>query len=100
MKYGICFSGGGIKAAAHIGAIKVFEENNIKFEYFSGTSSGSIIACLYALGFSSEEMLVFLKNYAKKIKYYETKNIFKLILNLIFLRKIGIKGFNSGKYQI
>lgn len=36
---GICFAGGGVKGAAHIGAIKALEENNIKFQYVGGTSS-------------------------------------------------------------
>ncbi len=96
MKSGICFSGGGIKAAAHIGALKALEENNIKFDYISGTSSGSIIATLYAIGYTSDEMLVFLKKYAKKIKYVDYKNIFKLLINLFIKRKIVIKGFNEG----
>ena len=29
---------GGVKGAAHIGAIKALEENNITFEYIGGTS--------------------------------------------------------------
>ena len=53
MKKGLCLAGGGVKGAAHIGAIKAFEEENIHFEYVGGTSSGSIVACLYAAGFSS-----------------------------------------------
>lgn len=38
-KNGLCLAGGGVKGAAHIGAIKALEENNIKFEYVGGTSS-------------------------------------------------------------
>ena len=38
-KIGLCLAGGGVKGAAHIGAIKAMEENNIKFEYVGGTSS-------------------------------------------------------------
>lgn len=48
MKLGLCLAGGGIKGIAHIGAIKALEEENIKFDYISGTSSGSIVATLYA----------------------------------------------------
>ena len=29
---GLCFSGGGIKVASHIGALKALEEKNIKLE--------------------------------------------------------------------
>ena len=56
LKRGLCFSGGGIKAFAHIGALKALEEKNLKFDMVAGTSSGSIIAILYALGYSSYEM--------------------------------------------
>ena len=96
MNYGICFSGGGIKGAAHIGAIKALEEEKLKFNYISGTSSGSIIATLYAAGYSSDEMLKFFKKYAKKIKYVDPKNILILLINLFIKRKIVIKGFNEG----
>lgn len=38
-KMGLCLAGGGVKGAAHIGAIKALEEENIKFDYIGGTSS-------------------------------------------------------------
>ena len=94
---GLCLSGGGIKAAAHIGALKALEEENIKFDCVSGASSGSMIATMYALGYNSDEMLEMLKKYAPKIKYFEWKNIFKLIFGIIFERQIIIDGLNSGK---
>ena len=94
---GLCLSGGGIKAAAHIGALKALEEENIKFDCVSGASSGSMIATMYALGYNSDEMLKMLKSYAPKIKYFEWKNIFKLIFGIIFERQIIIDGLNSGK---
>ena len=31
---GLCFCGGGIKAASHIGALKALEEKNIKFDCY------------------------------------------------------------------
>lgn len=97
MSIGICFAGGGIKGAAHIGALKAFEEENIKFDYIAGTSSGSIVAVLYAVGFTSEEIYEIFKKYSNKINYFEAKNIIKLILDLLIKWKIDIKGLNSGK---
>lgn len=94
---GLCLSGGGIKAAAQIGAIKALEEKNIKFDYVAGTSAGSIIATLYALGYSSDEMYKIIKEYSKKIKYVEFKYILKIIFGLIFTGKIIADGLNSGK---
>ena len=56
MKLGLALSGGGIKGAAHIGVLKAFEDENIKIDYISGTSSGSIVATLYAIGYKPEEI--------------------------------------------
>jgi len=63
MKKGLCLAGGGVKGAAHIGAIKALEEARIKFDYVGGTSSGSIVACLYACGFTADEMYDIFKKY-------------------------------------
>ena len=94
---GLALSGGGMKAAAHIGALKALEEKNIKFECISGTSSGSIIATMYALGFTSDEMYKMFNEYCKKIKYIESKNIFKIIWGLLFKKTIIVDGLNSGE---
>ena len=94
---GLSLSGGGIKAAAHIGALKAFEEEKIKFDCVSGASSGSIIATMYALGYSSDEMRKLFKKYYKKIKYVEWKQVIKMIFGLIFTRSLVIDGLNSGK---
>lgn len=97
MKIGLCLSGGGVKGAAHIGVIKALEEENIKFSYISGTSSGSIVATLYASGYSAEECLRIFKKYSKKINYIDAKNIFNFFKRAITKGKFLVDGLNSGE---
>lgn len=53
---GLVMSGGGAKGLYHIGVLQALEENGIPIDYVSGTSMGSIIAGLYAAGYSPAEM--------------------------------------------
>jgi len=48
------------------------------------------------MGFNYKEILILFKKYSKKIKYIDTKNIFKLIYGILIKRKIIINGLNSG----
>jgi NTE family protein len=56
-KVGLVLSGGGAKGAAHIGVLKYLEEAGIPIDYIAGTSMGSIVGGMYALGYSSDEIL-------------------------------------------
>ena len=69
-KIGIAFGGGGTKGFAHLGALKAFEENGITFDETAGTSVGSIIACCYSFGLTSDEMLA----YAMSLKVSDIRN--------------------------
>ena len=55
-KIGLVLSGGGAKGMAHIGVLKVLEELNIRPDYITGTSMGSIMGGLYAIGYSAYEL--------------------------------------------
>ena len=55
-KVGLVFSGGGAKGLAHIGVLQVIEEAGIPVDYVVGTSIGSIIGGIYALGYSAADM--------------------------------------------
>ena len=56
-KIGVVLSGGGAKGAAHIGVLKYLEEAGIPIDYIAGTSMGSIVGGMYALGYSPQEIL-------------------------------------------
>lgn len=55
-RVGVVMSGGGAKGLYHIGVLRALEENDIPVDYIAGTSMGSIIGGLYAVGFSVEEL--------------------------------------------
>ncbi len=65
-KLGLALGGGGCRGIGHIGAIKAFEELGIKFDYVAGTSAGSIVGSLYALGKTADEMIEIAKTLRKK----------------------------------
>ena len=60
-RVGVVLSGGGAKGFAHIGALKVIEEAGLPIDYIAGTSMGSIIGGLYAIGYSPDEMIRLIK---------------------------------------
>ncbi|MCK5880856.1 MAG: patatin-like phospholipase family protein [Sinobacterium sp.] len=55
-------SGGGAKGSAHIGVLKILEKNHIPVDYIAGTSIGSLVGALYALGYSADEVEVIMLN--------------------------------------
>ncbi|MBN1153827.1 patatin-like phospholipase family protein [candidate division KSB1 bacterium] len=55
-KVGLALSGGGAKGFAHIGVLKVLEEVGIPIDYISGTSMGSIVGALYAIGYDAHRL--------------------------------------------
>lgn len=61
MKIGLVLSGGGMRGAAHIGAIKALEEHNIFPTHIAGTSAGAIVGAFYAYGYPWEDILKFFK---------------------------------------
>lgn len=55
-KIGLVLSGGGAKGAAHIGVLKTLEKYQIPIDYIVGTSAGSIIAAMYSVGYTPDEI--------------------------------------------
>ena len=62
LKIGLVLSGGGARGAAHVGVLKVLEENRIPVDVISGTSFGAIVGGLYAAGYSADELEEILEN--------------------------------------
>ena len=66
MKITLSLSGGGLRGAAHVGAIKFLEEQGVEITAVSGSSAGAIVGLFLASGLKSEDMLDFLKSLEKK----------------------------------
>lgn len=50
MKIGLALGGGGGRGAAHVGVLKVLQEENVPIDFVCGTSIGSVVGGLYASG--------------------------------------------------
>lgn len=56
-KLGLALSGGGTRGFAHIGVLRAFEEERIKFDCVTGTSVGSLIGAMYCANISIDQMI-------------------------------------------
>jgi len=55
-KVGLVLSGGGAKGISHIGILQAIDSAGLKIDYLTGTSMGSIVGGLYAIGYSGKEI--------------------------------------------
>lgn len=97
MKIGLALAGGGLKGVAHIGALKALEEIGIRPEYISGTSSGSIMAAMYAMGCSTDEMTKMVKERYTSLTTIEKKPIVASALNYLVHKELKMEGLTSGE---
>ncbi len=56
IKIGLVLSGGGAKGIAHIGILKAMEKEGLRPDFITGTSMGSIVGGLYAIGYSADQL--------------------------------------------
>lgn len=91
MKLGIALSGGGMRGIAHAGVLKALEESGIEIEAIGGTSSGALIAGLYVLGYSPEDMYQLFKTHAKDIVGIGQNPIFSRIHQVLKKENTGFR---------
>lgn len=100
MKLGLALSGGGIRGIAHAGALKALEDNGIKIDIIGGTSSGSLIASLYAMGYSPYYIYILFRRYAKEIIEMNSLPIISGVGNFMMNKKVSISRIkNRRKYR-
>jgi len=88
-RIGLVLSGGGAKGLAHIGVLKVLEEAGIRPDYITGTSMGSIVGGLYAIGYTAGQI----ESITRRVNWYE------LLSDEVSRRNISIEEKDEdGKY--
>ena len=111
-KIGLVLSGGGAKGLAHIGVLKVLEEQGIEVSFIGGTSMGAIIGGLYSVGYNAHQIDSIFKttDYDALIQdyiprssknFYEKRNDELYALSLPFNKmRIGIpRALSKGLYN-
>lgn len=108
MKVGLSLSGGGVRGAAHIGVIKALCQHKIPIDCIAGTSSGSLVAMLYATGHSPDEMTSLFLNYSDLLETtsqnskktsvvdFDLRGTIFAAINLVLRDRITLKGFVKG----
>lgn len=67
-KIGLALGSGGARGYAHIGVLKVLEQEKIPIDYLAGSSMGALVASLYGAGHPTEHLIRFANLF--KRKYY------------------------------
>jgi NTE family protein len=78
-KIGLALSGGAARGFAHLGVVKVLQENNIPIDYIAGTSAGSLVGGGIASGLDVETLL----ELSEKISWFK---LGKLTLSMFGLQ--------------
>lgn len=55
-KIALVLSGGGAKGFAHIGVLKILEEEGLPIDLIVGTSMGSLVGGIYSIGYNASEL--------------------------------------------
>lgn len=95
MKLGLALAGGGMRGIAHAGVIKALEENNIEIDVLAGTSSGSLVAVLNAMGFTGNEIYDLFNKYAYNLVGNNSEDI--IFNSILFDKEIKLDSLRSGK---
>ena len=90
------FSGGGLQGIAHIGAVQALHELGIFPQYVSGTSSGSAMAALVAMGCTPDDMRAFADRYWEVLADFRPVPIVAQLASLKFNKRTDKDGLKDG----
>ncbi len=98
-RIGLALGGGGSRGGAHVGVLKVFQEEKIPIDLIAGTSIGSVVGGFYAAGMSIDDLSsIFEKN--TFTKEFAPMPILRLALEpaALALRMLGYKPYDGLYY--
>lgn len=93
---GVVFSGGGLQGIAHIGAVCALYELGLRPQYVAGTSSGSAMAALTAMGCTPDEMQDFAEHYWETLADFRPIPIVAQLASLKFNKSTDKDGLKDG----
>lgn len=82
-KIGLALGSGGARGVAHLGVIKALEEEDIRPDYITGCSMGSVVGAGYAKGLTIDEMY----NIVKKLKAIQLIDVTALPITRLALTR-------------
>ncbi|WP_337866226.1 patatin-like phospholipase family protein [Ignavibacterium sp.] len=110
-KFGLALGGGGARGLAHIGFLKVLEQNKIKIHYITGCSMGAIVGGLYAYYGNIQQVEEFILGIINHPKFIELgieklsennskidKNYFEQFYDYVGKRIQALKALNRLSY--
>jgi NTE family protein len=110
-KFGLALGGGGARGLAHIGVLKVIKNENIKIDFITGCSMGSIVGGMYAFYGNVQKVEEFFFKAIKHPKFIELnidkmteqrtgldKNYFEQFFDYIGIRLQALRSLNRLSY--
>lgn len=85
---GLALGSGAAYGLSHIGVLEVLRQNNIAIDMICGSSMGSIIAALWAVGYSTQEIKKKVEYFTRKISGFTFSNVFFPFKGILKARRI------------
>ncbi len=89
----LALGGGGLKGAAHIGVLKVFEEERLPIGSIAGSSAGALVGAWYGVGYSASELkqlvLGYVDNPPLDLRIKPLRAMWTILTTLFNMLRIG-----------
>ena len=82
-RIGLALGSGAAMGLAHVGVLKVLEEEKIPIDVIAGTSIGSLMAALWASGYSAKEIEKIVMQFKSKLKTFSLVDVTLPVYGLI-----------------